>query len=150
MSERAKLLAPEAPNQLWSIDFVMDSLSNGRKLKCLTVTDDLTHECVDIAVNHGISGEYETNILEHAAKFKGYPQVIRTDGGPEFTSRIFKAWMHRCGIEHLLIQPGKPTQNAYIESFSGKFRDECLNEHWFETLLQQEKKLPYGVWIAMR
>jgi putative transposase len=141
MSERAKLLAPEAPNQVWSIDFVMDSLANGRKLKCLTVTDDLTHECVDIAVDHGIGGEYVTNILERAAKFKGYPQAIRTDGGPEFTSRIFMAWMHRCGIEHLLIQPGKPTQNAYIESFNGKFRDECLNEHWFETLLQARKEI---------
>jgi putative transposase len=141
MSERAKLLAPEAPNQVWSIDFVMDSLANGRKLKCLTVTDDLTHECVDIAVDHGIGGEYVTNILERAAKFRGYPQAIRTDGGPEFTSRIFMAWMHRCGIEHLLIQPGKPTQNAYIESFNGKFRDECLNEHWFETLLQARKEI---------
>ena len=103
MSERAKLLAPEAPNQVWSIDFEMDSLANGRKLKCLTVTDDLTHECVDIAVDPGISGEYVTNILERAAKFRGYPQAIRTDGGPEFTSRIFMAWMHHCGIEHLLI-----------------------------------------------
>ena len=61
---------------------------------------------------------------------------IRTDGGPEFTSRVFMGWMHTNGIEHLLIQPGKPTQNAYIESFNGKFRDECLNEYWFETLSQ--------------
>jgi putative transposase len=115
MSERAELLVPDAPNQVWSIDFVMDSLANGRKLKCLMVADDLTHECVDIAVDHGISGHYVTNILDRAAKFRGYPRAIRTDGGPEFTSRAFMAWMHRCGIEHLLIQPGKPTQNAYIE-----------------------------------
>ena len=118
------------------MDFVMDSLANGRRLKCLTIADDLTHECIDIAVDHGISGEYVTRILEQVARFRGYPQAIRTDGGPEFTSRALMAWMHQRGIEHWLIEPGKPTQNAYIESFNGKFRDECLNEHWFETLAQ--------------
>lgn len=136
ISERVALFEPESANQVWSIDFVMDSLANGRKLKCLTVADDKTHECVDIAVDHGISGLYVTRILEQAAVFRGFPQAIRTDGGPEFTSRVFMAWMHKNGIEHLLIQPGKPTQNAYIESFNGKFRDECLNEHWFESLSQ--------------
>jgi len=136
IAERAELLIPEAANQIWSIDFVMDSLANGRKLKCLTIADDKTHECVDIAVDHGISGLYVTRILEQAAVFRGFPQAIRTDGGPEFTSRVFMGWMHTNGIEHLLIQPGKPTQNAYIESFNGKFRDECLNEYWFETLNQ--------------
>ena len=103
INKRAEFLVSETPNQVWSIDFVMDSLANGRKLKCLTVADDLTHECVDIAIDHGSSGQYVTTILERAAKFRGYPQAIRTDGGPEFTSRVFMAWMHRCGIEHLLI-----------------------------------------------
>jgi putative transposase len=74
--------------------------------------------------------------LEQAAVFRGFLQAIRTDGCPEFTSRVFMGWMHTNGIEHLLIQPGKSTQNAYIESFNGKFRDECLNEYWFETLSQ--------------
>jgi putative transposase len=141
ISERAELLVPDAPNQVWSIDFVMDSLANGRKLKCLTIADNKTHECVDIAVDHGISGLYVTRILEQAARFRGFPQAIRTDGGPEFTSRVFMGWMHSNGIEHLLIQPGKPTQNAYIESFNGKFRDECLNEQWFETLAQARKAI---------
>jgi len=124
ISERAELLMPDAPNQVWSIVFVMDSLTNGRKLKCLTIADDKTHECVDIVVDHGISGLYVTRILEQAARFRDFPQAIRTDGGPEFTSRVFMGWMHTNGIEHLLIQLGKPTQNAYIESFNGKFRDE--------------------------
>ena len=141
ISERAELLVPDAPNQVWSIDFVMDSLANGRKLKCLTIADDKTHECIDIAVDHGISGLYVTRILEQAARFRGFPRAIRTDGGPEFTSRVFMGWMHTNGIEHLLIQPGKPTQNAYIESFNGKFRDECLNEQWFETLSQARKAI---------
>ena len=84
---------------------MMDSMANGRKLKSLTVADDLTHECVDIAVDHGISGYYVINILDRATRFRGYPRTIRTDGDPEFTSRAFMAWMHRCGTEHLLIQP---------------------------------------------
>ena len=85
-------------------------------------------------MDHGISGLYVTRILEQA-------QAIRTDGDSEFTSRVFMGWMHTNGIEHLLIQPGKPTQNAYIESFNGKFRDECLNEQWFETLSQARKAI---------
>jgi len=144
ISECAELLVPTFPNQVWSIDFVMDSLANGRKLKCLTIADDKTHECIDIAVDHGIGGLYVTRILEQAARFRGFPLAIRTDGGPEFTSRAFMGWMHTNGMEHLLIQPGKPTQNAYIESFNGKFRDECLNEQWFETLSQARKAI--SIW----
>jgi len=141
ITERAELLVPDVPNQVWSIDFVMDSLANGRKLKCLTIADDKTHECVDIAVDHGISGLYVTRVLEQAAIFRGFPQAIRTDGGPEFTSRVFMGWMHNNGIEHLLIQPGKPTQNAYIESFNARFRDECLNENWFINLDDARQKI---------
>lgn len=136
IGERTKLSQASRPNEVWSIDFVMDSLANARRLKCLTVADDFTHESVDITVDHGISGGYVVRVLEQAARFRGYPRAIRTDGGPEFTSRAFLGWAHARGIEHLLIEPGKPTQNAYIESFNGKFRDECLNEHWFETLVQ--------------
>ena len=118
------------------MDFVMDSLANAGRLKCLTVADDFTHESVDITVDHGISGGHVVRVLEQAARFRVYPRAIRTDGGPEFTSRAFLGWAHARGIEHLLIEPGKPTRNACIESFNGKFRDECLNEHWFETLTQ--------------
>jgi putative transposase len=136
LSERTTLVQASCPNEVWSMDFVMDSLANARRLKCLTVADDFTHESVDITVDHGISGGYVVRVLEQAARFRGYPRAIRTDGGPEFTSRAFLGWAHARGIEHLLIEPGKPTQNAFIESFNGKFRDECLNEHWFETLAQ--------------
>lgn len=136
MGERTKLSQASRPNEVWSIDFVMDSLANARRLKCLTVADDFTHESVDITVDHGISGDYVVRVLEQAARFRGYPRAIRTDGGPEFTSRAFLGWTHARGVEHLLIEPGCPTQNAYIESFNGKFRDECLNEHWFVTLAQ--------------
>jgi len=136
VGERQKLLAACAPNDTWSMDFVFDALANGRRIKCLTVVDDFTRESVDIAVDHGISGVYVVRLLDQAACFRGYPRAVRTDNGPEFTSRAFIAWTQRHGVEHILIEPGAPTQNAYIESFNGKFRDECLNEHWFTSLAQ--------------
>ena len=102
--------------------------------KYLTVADDFTHESVDIVVDFGISGQYVSRVLDRAALFRGYPQAVRTDNGPEFTSRAFMAWTQTHGIRHILIQPGRPMQNGYIESFNGKFRDECLNEHWFLTI----------------
>lgn len=130
-------LAPAcAPNEVLSMDFVSDALANGRRLICLTIADDFTHECPDIVVDHGISGAYVIRVLDQIVRFRGYPRAVRTDNGPEFTSRAFIAWTQRHGIRHLLIEPGKPMQNGYIESFDGKFRDECLNEHWFTSLEQ--------------
>ncbi|SHE31451.1 putative transposase [Thermomonas hydrothermalis] len=134
--ERQALAPAAAPNAVWSMDFVSDALANGRRLKCLTVADDFTHECVNITVDHGISGAYVVRALDQAARFRGYPRAVRTDHGPEFTSRVFIAWTQQHGIAHLLIEPGRPMQNGYIESFNGKFRDECLNEHWFTSLAQ--------------
>ncbi len=142
--ERVALHRCAVLNEVWSLDFVSDSLGNGRRIKCLTLTDDFSHECVDIAVDHGMGGEYVTRVLEQAARFRGYPKAVRTDQGPEFTCRAFMAWAASRGIRHILNQPGKPTQNAYIESFNGKFRDECLNEHWFETLAQAREQI--GRW----
>ena len=136
LHERVPLQLAKAVNEVWSMDFVSDSLSNGRRLKYLTVADDFSHECVDIAVDFGISGEYVTRLLDRAAVFRGYPDMVRTDNGPEFTSRVFMAWAQTHGIRHILIQPGRPMQNGYIESFNGKFRDEHLNESWFDTLQQ--------------
>jgi putative transposase len=136
VNERVPLQLARAVNEVWSMDFVSDSLSGGRRLKYLTVADDFSHESVEIAVDFGISGEYVTRVLDRAALFRGYPQVVRTDNGPEFTSRAFMAWAQAHGIRHILIQPGRPMQNGYIESFNGKFRDEHLNECWFQTLHQ--------------
>jgi putative transposase len=134
--ERVPLQIAKAVNDVWSMDFVSDSLATGRRIKCLTVADDFSHECVDIAADFGIGGQYVTRLLDQAALFRGYPSAVRTDNGPEFTSRAFMGWAQAHGIRHLLIEPGRPMQNGYIESFNGKFRDECLNEHWFETLSQ--------------
>lgn len=144
IAEPRRLQAAQTVNQVWSMDFVSDALANGRRLKCLTVADDFSHECVDIAVDHGMGGVYVTRILDQAARFRGYPKAVRTDHGPEFTSRAFIAWTQQHGIEHILIEPGRPMQNGYIESFNGKFRDECLNEHWFTTLVQAREVI--AVW----
>ena len=136
VNERVPLQIAQRVNEVWSMDFVSDSLANGRRIKCLTVADDFSRESVDIAVDFGISGQYVTRLLDQAAVFRGYPAAVRTDNGPEFTSRAFISWAQSHGIRHILIEPGRPMQNGYIESFNGKFRDECLNEHWFETLAQ--------------
>jgi len=143
-SERVPLTVPTRVNEVWSMDFVSDSLANGRRIKSLTVADDFTHECVDIAVDYGISGQYVIRLLDRAALFRGYPAAVRTDNGPEFTCRAFIAWAQSHGVRHILIQPGRPMQNGYIESFNGKFRDECLNEHWFETL--QQARTEIAIW----
>ena len=136
VSERVPLQLAKSVNEVWSMDFVSDSLSTGRRIKCLTVADDFSHECVTLSVDWGISGQYVTRLLDQAAVFRGYPLAVRTDNGPEFTSRAFMGWAQTHGIRHILIEPGRPMQNGYIESFNGKFRDEHLNECWFETLHQ--------------
>ena len=134
MMPREPLMLPTKRNEVWSMDFVMDALATGRRIKILTVVDDCTQEAIDLAVDFGISGHYVTRILDQAARFRGYPKAIRTDQGPEFTGKALDQWAYEHGIQLKLIQPGKPTQNAFIESFNGKYRDECLNEHWFHTL----------------
>jgi putative transposase len=134
--EREKLELPIRPNEVWSMDFVSDALAGGRRIKALTIVDDFTKEAVGIVADHGISGHYVTRILDQAVRFRGLPAAIRTDQGPEFTGKALDQWAYRNGVQLKLIQPGKPTQNAYIESFNGKFRDECLNEHWFTSLAE--------------
>jgi putative transposase len=138
-TERLPLLRPDAPNLTWSMDFVMDSLASGRRIKCLTCVDDFTKECLKITTAFGITGVQVTRILDSIALFLGYPATIRTDQGPEFTCRALDQWAFEHGVELCLIQPGKPTQNGFIESFNGRFRDECLNEHWFSDILHARK-----------
>ena len=127
-------MLPSKRNEVWSMDFVMDALSTGRRIKVLAIVDDCTKESVNLVVDHGIGGHYVVRVLDQVARFRGYPTAIRTGQGPEFTSKALDQWAYDHGVRLKLIQPGKPTQNAFIESFNGKFRDECLNEHWFRTL----------------
>ena len=119
----------------------MDALANGRRIKCLTCVDDFTKESLTITSAFGISGVQVTRILDIIALFRGYPTTIRTDQGPEFTCRALDQWAFEHSVELRLIQPGKPTQNGFIESFNGRFRDECLNEHWFSDILHARKTI---------
>lgn len=133
--ERQPLVRPIAANQVWSMDFVFDRTAEGRVIKCLTIVDDATHEAVAIEVERAISGLGVTRVLERLALIRGLPQVIRTDNGKEFCGKAMVTWAYNRGVQLRLIQPGKPNQNAYVESFNGRLRDECLNEHWFTHLL---------------
>ena len=135
VGERQPLLRPTAANQVLSMDFVFDRTAEGRVLKCLTIVDDATHEAVAIEVERAISGQTLTRILDRLALSRGLPRVIRSDNGKEFCGKAMVIWAHERGVQLRLIEPGKPNQNAYIESFNGRFRDECLNEHWFTSVL---------------
>ncbi len=144
--ELRALEVPRAPNEVWSIDFVSDPLKHGRRLKCLTIVDDYTKEAIDIPVDHRISGEYVTRVLDRVGQFRGLLQVIRTDQGPELTGNSLDRWAYRNRVMLRLIQAGEPTQNAYVESFNGTFRDECLNKHWFRSLAEAREII--GAWRA--
>jgi putative transposase len=133
--ERQPLPAPTGPNQLWCLDFVQDSLSWGRKFRLLTVEDVFTREALAIEVDTSLSGVRVARVLDRViGEHGGRPQQIVLDNGPELTSRALDQWAYERGVGLQFIDPGKPQQNGYIESFNGKLRDECLNEHWFLSL----------------
>jgi transposase InsO family protein len=134
VSERQPLIRPGTANEVGSMDFVFDRVASGRTLKCLTVVDDATHEAVAVMAEHTIGGDHLTRILDGICSQRGKPRVIRTDNGPEFVGKAMLTWAHRHGIDLRLIEPGKPNQNAFVESFNGRLRDECLNERWFTSL----------------
>jgi transposase InsO family protein len=136
VADRHPLERPLAANQVWSMDFVFDRTAEGRSIKSLTVVDDATHEAVAIVPERAMGGTQLVRILDQLAQTRGLPKAIRTDNGKEFCSRAMLTWAHVRGVQLFLIEPGKPNQNAYIESFNGRFRDECLNEHWFASLQQ--------------
>ena len=132
---RAPLATPTRPNQRWSMDFVGDALGDGRKFRSLTLVDDLTRESPAIEVDVSLPGERVVRVLDRVAEERGgYPEVIVCDNGPEFRSEALDQWAHQHRVHLAFIEPGKPVQNAYIESFNGRFRDECLNENWFVSL----------------
>jgi putative transposase len=130
------------PNQQWSMDFVSDALATGRALRALTVVDNFTKEAPVIEVDCSLSAPRITRVLDEIIAGRGTaPESIRTDNGPEFTSRCVLSWAEQRGIQLVQIAPGKPTQNSFIESFNGRFRDECLNAHWFENLADARRKI---------
>ena len=134
IADRQPLIRPDTANEVWSMDFVFDRSADGRVIKCLTIVDDATHESVAVVPERAIGGLTVTRILDELAIRSGLPKVIRTDNGKEFCGHAMLTWAHHHNVALRLIEPGKPNQNAYIESFNGRFRDECLNEHWFLNL----------------
>jgi len=125
---------PTAPNQRWSMDFVHDSLDNGRKIRTLNIVDDFTRECLAIEVDTSISGKKVAKVLERLRIERGLPDALLTDNGSEFTGKDLENWAYVRNQKRLFIEPGKPVQNCFVESFNGRFRDECLNEHCFTNL----------------
>lgn len=135
VSERQPLVRPGTANEVWSMDFVFDRVASGRVIKMLVIVDDATHEAVAIIPEHSIGGDHLVRLLDQVCAVRGRPAVIRTDNGKEFTGKAMLTWAYRNKVALRLIEPGKPNQNAYVESFNGRLRDECLNEHWFTSLL---------------
>lgn len=125
---------PNQPNARWSIDFVSDQFINGSRIKILTVVDDFTKECPIIHVDTSITGGKLVELFQMIGKRRPLPKTIVCDNGPEFISRDFDAWAYRNGIKLDHIRPGKPVENCFIESFNGKFREECLEENVFQGL----------------
>lgn len=139
--ERKPLPKPRAANLSGSMDFVADGLADGRRRRCLNIVDDCTRECVAIAVDTSITGARVKTVLERLAETRGLPKSITVDHGPEFEGQVLDTWAYQAKVQLSFIRPGKPNENAYIESFNGKFRDECLNEHWFITRAQARRTI---------
>jgi len=146
--KRKRLIRPAAPmtevqraDQEWSMDFVMDGLATGRAIRALTVVDSYTRECLAIEVDSCLSSRRVTRTLEWIISQRANPDALRCDNGPEFTSSHFLAWCEERKIRLIHIQPGRPMQNGRVESFNGRFRDECLNANWFPTLTEAQQKV---------
>lgn len=132
------------PNEHWSLDFMSDTLCTGRRLRTLSILDTCTREALAIAVDTSLPSLAVTRVLERVLLVRPRPERITLDNGPELTSRWFDQWADQHGIELDYIEPGKPVQNAVMESFNGRFRDECLNSHWFTSL--EDARQTIEVW----
>jgi putative transposase len=125
---------PTAPNQVWSLDFVSDQLADGRRFRALTVVDVFTRECPAIEAGQSLKGEDVVKVLNRMQAQRGAPKMLFCDNGSEFSSQAMDLWAYQNGVRIDFSRPGKPTDNAHVESFNGTFRAECLNAHWFMTL----------------
>ncbi len=135
-AERVIRPVATVPNQSWSMDFVSNGLAYGRRFRCLNIVDHYTRECLAIEVDTSLPGLRVAQVLQRHAELRGLPKSITVNNGPEFAGRALDAWAYQVGVKLSFIKPGKPVENADIESVLGKFRDKCLNEHWFLSLRQ--------------
>ena len=138
---RAPMLLPLAPNERWSLDFVSDQFTDGRRFRILTVVDDCTRECLALLADTSLSGVRVVRELDRLIAERGKPKMIVSDNGTEFTSNAILTWVEGAGVQWRYIAPGKPMQNGFIESFNGRLRDELLNETLFSSLVQAKAAL---------
>ncbi len=141
LGTRRPMIVPEAVNQRWSLDFVSDAFTDGRRLRIFAVVDDYSRECLGLFADTSISGIRIARELDAVIVQRGKPAMIVSDNGTEFTSQAILRWSQEAGIEWRYIAPGKPMQNAFIESFNGRLRDECLNENLFSSLAEAREIL---------
>ncbi len=141
LASAARMLPPPAyrPQERWSMDFLSDSLADGRRFRVLTIVDTVSRVSPAIEVGVSLTGERVVAVLERLKGTMGRPERIAIDNGPEFISKALDAWAYRNGVQLEFSRPGKPTDNAFVESFNGRFRDECLNQHWFASLEEVRK-----------
>jgi putative transposase len=132
---------PIAANQRWSLDFTEDGLANGRRFRTANLKDDCTRECPAILVDFSPPGQRVVGMLDDVARERGYPAMLVVDNGPELRGRELDRWAHDHGVRLFFIDPGKPMQNASIESFNGRFREECLDQSWFTSLAEAERTI---------
>ncbi len=139
---RMKTLVLAAPNECWSMDFVMDALFDGRRFRALTLVDNFSRECLEIEVGQSLKGEDVVQVMERMRLTRGVlPERIKVDNGSEFISKALDKWAYENNVALDFSRPGKPTDNAFIESFNGSFRDECLNVNWFLSLEDAKDKI---------
>jgi putative transposase len=134
--QRLPLPLPSRRGERWSMDFMVDTLADGRGFRTLNIVDDFTRECCAIEVDRSLPGARVVRVLDRLADTIGLPDILVMDNGPEFRGRALDTWAYARGVHLRFIRPGKPIENAFVESFNGKFRDECLNEHWFASLAE--------------
>lgn len=139
--ERAQLPMPTSPNEHWAMDFVHDTLSSGRKFRCLTLVDIASRYAPVLEVGFSLPGERVIAVLNRLAITRGLPSTITVDNGPEFICRVLRRWATEHRVHLHFIQPGKPTQNAFIESLNGTFRHECLDSYAFKTINEAKEKI---------
>jgi putative transposase len=144
---RPRPLPATGANQVWAYDFVFDACANGQQLKCLTVIDEFTRECLAIEVAGSLRSGQVIEVLSKLISVRGAPKFLRSDNGPEFVSRSVLRWLQDAGIDTAPIDPGKPWQNGANESFNGKFRDECLGMQWFKNRI--DAKVAIEDWRRM-
>jgi putative transposase len=137
--DRQTRCQPQRPNEAWSLDFVHDQLSNGQKFRALTIVDVFSREALAIEVGQRLRGEHVVEVLNRLVRQRKAPKYLLADNGGEFTGRLVDLWAYHHGVRIDFSRPGKPTDNAYIETFNGSFRDECLNLHWFASLCEARR-----------